>query len=84
MNLNRMSTPSKYRNNEKDMEITSSAWIQPHLLDEGWFWKIPKEMPAFGELIKDLHQTNGQISPYFCILFCIFCILILILMHIFV
>ena len=84
MNLNRMSTPSKYRNNEKDMEITASAWIQSHLLDEGWFcWKIPKEMPAFGELIKDLHQTNGQISPYFCILFCIFCILILIFLRIF-
>ena len=49
MNLNRMSTPSKWKNDEKDMEITASVWIhwQPHLLDEGWFWKIPKKMPAF-------------------------------------
>ena len=47
MNLNRKLTPAKCRNDEKDMEITASAWIQPHLLDEGWFWKIPKEMPAF-------------------------------------
>ena len=47
MNLNRTSTPAKCRNDEKEMEITASAWIQAHLLDEGWFWKIPKEKPAF-------------------------------------
>ena len=42
MNMNRMSTPSKCRNDEKDMEITASAWIQPHLLDEGLILENPE------------------------------------------
>ena len=47
MNLNRMSTPSKCRNDEKDMEITASGWIQPHLLDEGLILENPEGNASF-------------------------------------
>ncbi len=58
MNLNRTSTPAKCRNDEKDMEITASAWIQPHLLDEGLILENPEGISRKCQLFEN------SLKPY--------------------